>query len=592
MAHLPVSLAEPGSVRLGGWLGDAAERSARGRLLSFVQNEYSPALAIFEPANRQNQTSGDWYGEHAGKWLVAAAKRAARSADAELAERVRCVGRFLRSVQEPSGAISAYPPSASSRYENPCSESVRTWDAWVQANLMLGLIEAHAIWPEEGFLESACAAASAMARTFLDSDRRLRSVGNHGGLSATIALEPVSTLAIASADPLLRRFADRIVEELSELEGTELVPKCLRGDDIATIGTGKAYQILWNLVGLLRYGDLTQESWCLVAAEKAWTCVRDHHLTPGGGPWGGIAGPKEVFNPKGFFDPHGLVETCSVWSWMQLCRDLFLRTGDARYVEEFEVSALNQLLGAMDPNGEDWCYFTFPNGRRNPTYDWACCKSSGAAALEEIAPLAFAQNGDTIWLNLFGPHSFVAPGISIEIRSAYPQDGSVEVRAQIERSPLELKVRRPSWADLDGVRVDDKVRPIARRSDWIDFDLPVGEHKIEVDLPMVPRIVRAVRSTDHHGQEIVRDDFFAVALGPLSMATGLVDGFKREETVRLPSLNPGSRLETLEPPAGSSGPALRLTRIEGSDILYVPYHEAGGNAPGRWRSTWLRAAWQ
>ena len=64
-------------------------------------------------------------------------------------------------------------------------------------------------------------------------------------------------------------------------------------------------------------------------------------------------------------------------------------TGEAAYAEEIERSAYNDLLGAQAPNGEDWCYYSFPNGRRVHTTYWRCCKSSGAMALEELPSLAY-----------------------------------------------------------------------------------------------------------------------------------------------------------------------------------------------------------
>ena len=123
---------------------------------------------------------------------------------------------------------------------------------------------------------------------------------------------------------------------------------------------------------------------------NVWRNIRDHHLTLGGGPWGGVAHrSREVFNPAAVFSPYGYVETCSTLAWIQLNRELLGITGEAAYAEEIERSAYNDLLGAQAPDGEDWCYYSFPNGRRVHTTYWRCCKSSGAMALEELPSLAY-----------------------------------------------------------------------------------------------------------------------------------------------------------------------------------------------------------
>ena len=107
--------------------------------------------------------------------------------------------------------------------------------------------------------------------------------------------------------------------------------------------------------------------------------------------------------PPTVFSPYGYVETCSTLAWIQLNRELLAITGEAAYAEEIERSAYNDLLGAQAPDGEDWCYYSFPNGRRVHTTYWRCCKSSGAMALEELPSVAYATSADGVRVNLLGP---------------------------------------------------------------------------------------------------------------------------------------------------------------------------------------------
>lgn len=91
------------SVQLEGLLGEALAANARGRLSHFIVDEHSPAIALFAPEQRAQNTEGDWYGEHAGKWLYAAAKAVARTGAPQLTAHLRRVADFLVSVQEPDG---------------------------------------------------------------------------------------------------------------------------------------------------------------------------------------------------------------------------------------------------------------------------------------------------------------------------------------------------------------------------------------------------------------------------------------------------------------------------------------------------------
>ena len=98
-------LATPAQVRLGGVLDNAVEANRTGRLHHFIVDEHSPAIALFAPAHVDGNEEGDWYGEHAGKWLVAAARAAARSGDLALLANVRRVADYLVSRQQPDGYL-------------------------------------------------------------------------------------------------------------------------------------------------------------------------------------------------------------------------------------------------------------------------------------------------------------------------------------------------------------------------------------------------------------------------------------------------------------------------------------------------------
>ena len=188
--------------------------------------------------------------------------------------------------------------------------------------------------------------------------------------------------------------------------------------------------------------------------------MRDHHLTLGGGPWGGVAHrSREVFNPAGVFSPEGYVETCTTMAWIQLNRELLGILGEAAFAQEIERSAYNDLLGAQAPDGEDWCYYSFPNGKRVHTTYWRCCKSSGAMAIEELPALAYGVSASgEVAVNLLGPSAAVVevPGVGpvhVEQVTEYPFAGTIEIKTDVS---VPLLVRVPDWAEgatLNGAAV-------------------------------------------------------------------------------------------------------------------------------------------
>ena len=562
MSHRPADRVtwRPGPV------GDAVRDSLEGRLREFIVDESSEPVVMFSPEAREVSDPGGWYGEHLGKWLVAASHAANRTGDTVLAERIRAVVDFVSQNQEPSGYSGTYAHDAAWRMTETSSEKVRTWDVWVHAWTMMGLLRAGAIQP-------AVCIGELMLTTF--AERSLLDLGNHAGLSSAVAIEPLSELTLATGDPRFAGLAARTVEEMESRLGF------LSKDDAAEIGTGKAYQLLWCVTGLVALHRATGERRYLDAAIRRWENVAEFHLSPLGGPWGGVAGHKEVFNAKGFFSPYGMTETCAAASWMSLCRELFKITGEGRYAAAFERTLLNTLLGALDDNGRDWVYFTFPNGRRNNTYHWACCRSSGAMALEEASDMVATADESGVSVNLLHPTEvqFEQLGLTLKVSEQ-------AIRITSAGSKLTLKVRVPEGAhirsiSLNGERIDPVIQDgyLLFTREWVTGD----EVSWELDTPI--RVVPLTYSVDHHGQEVVRTDYAYVAHGPWVYATGLIDGYRKEETLRIPRLTP-------EAPFRLENDEIRFYAPGRTPILFLPYYRAAGRHEGAWRTTWLQIAWQ
>lgn len=597
------------TTRLGGLLGDALEANLHGRLSRFIADEQSPAIAIFAPAHRDQNREGDWYGEHAGKWLVAAARAAARSQDASLRARVLRVAEFLVGVQEPDGYLGTY--AADRRFMQPQppklgtwdgAPSVRTWDIWTHAYLVLGLLEVHKQFDSPPCLAAACKIGDLCLQTLSQGGIDITDLGNHHGMSATVLLDPAVELFFVTGNDRYLELAKTVLHQADAHRELGLLRKALAGTDAAFIATGKAYQLAWNLVGLAKLYRATRQDEHRLAVEMLWQSIRDHHLTLGGGPWGGVAHrSRECFNPPGVFSPNGYVETCSTLAWMQLNRELLRISGEAKYAEEIERSAYNDLLAAQAPDGEDWCYYVFPNGKRVHTTYWRCCKSSGAMALEELPGVAFTQIDDhTLAVNVHGPGeaSFdIAGGVKLVSLTSYPHRGEVRIRVAMHgHARFTVRVRIPSWAispslAVNGHAVDEAVEAgtfVALTRQWSDGD------EIQAHFPARPLLHRRTNRNVQESlapdgspvrQEVLHEEYVAVTHGPLVYATGLIDGFKASESVRLPDGPPDNWLRH---EAASASLTVELGYRPA--LVFTPYFAAGGRVDGAWRLTWLPLA--
>lgn len=585
--------AAPGTVTLGGPLGDAVAANRAGRLANFVTGPDSPAIAIFAPATVAANEGGDWYGEHAGKWLYAAA----RSRDAALLPRVRAVAGHLIALQDVDGYLGNYPPSRRFMVKQPPKPpswngepALRTWDIWTHAYLILGLIEATRATGDERYLAAAVRIGDLVRRTLDQGDVRITDLGNHFGLSATVMIDPACELFFATGEPRFRDLAALILAQAETDPHSAFLTAALNGDDPSAIATGKAYQLLWNLVGVAKLHRATGEPRYLTAVHAMWERVRADHLTLGGGPWGGVAHrSREVFNAPGAFSPHAYVETCSTMAWIQLNRELLGILGEAKFAQAIERSAYNDLIGAQSADGEDWCYYSFPNGRRVHTTYWRCCKSSGAIAVEELPGAAYGVTADgAVAINLLGPSSATLdlPGVgtvTIAQTTAYPFGESIRIAVAAKGASVPLMVRIPDWAT--GATLTGVDGPLAPDS-YVRVDTA---DSVTLTLPMPPRIHHAAARNVQESlapdgtpvaQEVLRHDYVAMTRGPLVYATGLVDGFKVEETVRLSD----------DAVTVTGDDAMMLAPRDRAPIAFEPYHRTGGREDGAWRLTWLRLA--
>lgn len=596
-----MTFAPPDAVALGGLLGAALEANRRGRLSTFITDEASPPIALFAPDRVAANRDGDWYGEHAGKWLIAATRAAVRAGDAALLARARRVADWLLERQSADGYLGNYAPAC--RFMRPPppkpvtwdgAPARRTWDIWTHSYLILGLIELSRACREDRYLDAARRIGDLCWRTLHDDGIDLTDLGNHFGLSATVLIDPAVELFLATEERRYLGLAELALAHAEREPRNRLLSEALAGTDPSRIATGKAYQLLWNVVGVAKLHRATGDPRYLAAALNVWRAIRDDHLTLGGGPWGGVAHrSREVFNPAGTFDPHAYVETCSTMAWIQLNRELLGILGEARFAEEIERSACNDLLGAQGPDGEDWCYYSFPNGRRVHTTYWRCCKSSGAMALEELPAVAVATTADGVAVNLLGPATATldlpSGPVRIELRTGYPFDGRIEIAVSpATPASFALDVRIPAWAEAATLSVDDApgaavpggYARVAR--EWRAGDA------ILLDLPLTPRLARARRRNVQESlapggepvaQEVMRFDYLAIARGPLAYATGLIDGFRTGETVRADQL----KLE-------DKGEQVVLHAPGRTPIPFEPYYRAGGRRHGAWRLTWLDVA--
>jgi hypothetical protein len=89
-------------------------------------------------------------------------------------------------------------------------------------------------------------------------------------------------------------------------------------------------------------------------------------------------------------------------------------------------------------------------------------------------------------------------------------------------------------------------------------------------------------------QEVLRYEYLSISRGPLAYATGLIDGFKTEESLRLPAGDSDTWLRELPAAVDAQGPEIELCLDYREPLRFAPYYRAGGRRDGAWRLTWMQ----
>ena len=559
----------PSAVHLDGWLGHRIAINESVRLLN-VDTE--PLLAGF----RQKPGSHPWIGEHVGKWLHAATLAWANTGDAALRAKLDRVVVELIAAQEPDGYLGTYV--AAQRFDLSKGAG---WDVWSHKYCLAGLLSYYQFTGNAAALAASRKAADLLIATF-PAKKSILAAGTHVGMAATSVLEPIVLLYRLTGEERYLAFARYIVKSWDEPKGPGILKTLLAEKQVNKVANAKAYEMLSNIVGLCDLARATGDKSLIEASLLAWEDIvaRRLYLT-------GSASQKEHFGPDFDLPNHvaaHLGETCVTTTWIQLNLSLLQLTGEARFGHELERTFYNHLTAAQHPAGNDWCYYTALEGRKQYDAGITCCHSSGPRGLA-LAPLAAylrvrAEGRDTLLVSTFETsRATLALGgqdVTIEQQSGFPRSGeSVLTLRLAQPATFAIKVRVPAWAaplTISGASVRDGWAVLPARQ-WKNGD------RIPVKFTLGARLVTGEHTNAGRA---------ALTWGPFVLA------YEQKANATLPAPSRLGFAGTLVPSAPRGGepltfevPVVAQVGSSAQPAKFLTYADAGTeNGPFR---IWLRA---
>jgi hypothetical protein len=344
--------------------------------------------------------------------------------------------------------------------------------------------------------------------------------------------------------------------------------------------------MLSNLVGLCELARTTGEKPLIQSVLNAWQDVVNNRLYVTG-----TTSQFEHFQPD--HDMRHTVyrhmgETCVTTTWIQLNLALLQLTGEARFGDELERSFYNHLTAAQHPDGEDWCYYTALEGRKQYDKGITCCHSSGPRGLA-LAPQAAYLRGhvdgkDVLLVSTLESSSATlmlgGQRITAVLRSNFPYRGDALLTLKMGKpARFGLKVRAPAWAQqltIKGATFQAGWAELHART-WKDGD------QVEVNFQLASRVMSG---------EYTEAGRAALAWGPFVLA------YEQQANPDLPSPRKLRLLQATTARALTQGNQLRFdaevdesavasTVVRLKSAKFFTFADAGATQ-GNFR-VWLRA---
>jgi uncharacterized protein len=482
------------AVHLSGLIGQRFEGSRTNRLrlqeedhLLWPFQEHCKVGWSLEHPQRPG-IRADWQGEFIGTWLDAAIRTAWNTSDDELKAKIEGMVNGWLATQAPDGYLGTYD-------EN---DRWLSWDVWVQAHDMIGLIGYYRATGKADFLQAAARIADRVLQDFGPGKRRLVETGPSYGMASSAILEPMIWLYWETGDERYLQFGRWLVDEDWESEkGPKIVSTLLDGRGVANTANAKGIEMLTNLAGLLELYRATGEGRYLKAAQIAWEDIVSHHLYITGSASTGEFFQKDFTLRNDGVDMVG--ETCVSMGWLYFNLSLARLTGDACYFDMAEQTLYNHLMSAQSPDGRNWVYYL--GLRDSKRYRWhtdpECCPSRGVRAIAQMPGHAITLLQGGIAVNFYDRaearlqlHS--GETVGMHLQTDYPWNGKISLDFDVEKpTSFALYLRLPGWCRsyklvLNGSEI---AMPVIEKGYLVIMRSWSGQDKLSLELDMPARFL-------------------------------------------------------------------------------------------------------
>ncbi len=207
------------------------------------------------------------------------------------------------------------------------------------------------------------------------------------------------------------------------------------------------YNAMTDIAAMLKdaaYGRAVDRLWQDVYSKRAY-------LTGG---LGSVGGTEAFGADYQLPNANAYAETCASVGAVLWGHRMFLRTGEAKYLDALEQTLYNGLLSGVSVQGDTFFYQnpleSSGRAQRTAYMDVACCPANLSRLIAQLPGLIYATDGNALYVNLYvnSEADVTIKGAKVHVvqTTNYPWDGKVGFVITADR-PVQfpLKLRVPQW---------------------------------------------------------------------------------------------------------------------------------------------------
>ncbi len=564
--------ADPGKQSITGWLGEKLKANTEQRLEKVDEDAL---LAGF--INRPGAHS--WIGEHIGKFLEAACNSYANNGDAALKIQIDRSAQQLIAAQLPDGYLGTYDMDS----------HWTSWDVWSHRYDLMGLLRYYELSGFKPALTTSEKIGNLLIKTFgtAQGQKDIVKAGGHVGMAATCILESMAELYRFTGNKSYLDFCYYVIKSYDAPGGPRIISTLDSVGRVDKVANAKAYEMLSNLLGVVKLYRLTADEKFLRPAIKAWNDVAENRLYITG-----TASSFEHFQDDEVFPAErtsNMGEGCVTTTWVQFTYQLLCITGEMKYVNELERSVYNHLTGAENPQTGCVSYYTPLVGIKPYGCSITCCMSSVPRGIALIPLFASGKIGNAPTFLFYQPGTYTTTvgkntSASFTTTTAFPADGAVVITVNNNSAAsYPINFRKPYWATDFTLAINGKKQAVNNSESVVVNRMWKKGDKVEIVFAMP---VMALAGGKTYPGKV------AFQRGPQVLAFDeKLNGFAAADVTVDAKAKEIKKAFSILPQAWVGGEAFEMKAEKANatkNIILVPYADASQS--GGAISTWLKTA--